>query len=81
MEGTLTKTGIKSYFESRSEHGNYEAVRDWLVEFFEAFDVSLRSIGQAIHHLGLVLASLRKDRGSLYRTRFLGHTFALRGMA
>ena len=65
VDVTLTNTGIRNYFLSRSEHDNYEVVRDWLVEFFDAFDISLRSIAQAIHHLGLVLASLRKGRGSL----------------
>ena len=62
IEATLLKTGIKDYFQSRSEYRSYENVRDWLVDFFDAFDISLRSIAQAIHHLGLVLASLRQDR-------------------
>ena len=65
IEATLLNTGIRDYFHSRSEDRSYESVRDWLVDFFDAFDVSLRSIAQAIHHLGLVLASLRQDRQSL----------------
>ena len=65
IEATLLNTGIKDYFQSRSEDRSYEIVRDWLVDFFDAFDVSLRSIAQAIHHLGLVLASLRQDSQSL----------------
>ena len=32
--------------------------------FFATSDVSLRTINQAIHHLGLVLATLRPDGGS-----------------
>ena len=64
IEATLLNTGIKDYFQSRSEDRGYEIVRDWLVDFFDAFDVSLRSIAQAIHHLGLVLASLRQDSQS-----------------
>ena len=39
--------------------------------FFAASDVSLRTINQAIHHLGLVLATLRPDR------RFFGFAVAV----
>ena len=62
IETTLLKTGIENYFRSRSEHDVYDDVRDWLVVFLDDIDISLRSIAQSIHHLGLVLASLRQDR-------------------
>ena len=65
VQATLTSTGIGDYFRSKSEDENYEAVTEWLAAVFEAFDVSLRSIGQSIHHLGLVCASLNRDRQSL----------------
>ena len=70
---TLAATGIENFFRERSEHDGYDTVRDWLVGFFEAFRVNFRSIAQAIHHLGLVFASLRHDRRSLT----VAATFAL----
>ena len=70
---TLAATGIEDYFRKRSEHDGYDTVRDWLVGFFEAFRVNFRSIAQAIHHLGLVFASLRHDR----RSFTVAATFAL----
>ena len=65
IEASLEATGIHDYFQKKSEHDNYETVSDWLTVFFEAFGIGLRSIAQAIHHLGLVFASLRNDRRSL----------------
>ena len=65
IEAALTGTGIDDYFRRRSEHDGHETVKDWLVAFFEAFRVSFRTISQAIHHLGLVFASLRQNRRSL----------------
>ena len=65
VEAVLSGTGIDDYFRRRSEHDGHETVRDWLVAFFDAFRVSFRTISQAIHHLGLVFASLREDRRSL----------------
>ena len=62
VEAALKATGIDDYFQGRSEYSNYDTVRDWLAAFFDAFNVSLRTIAQAVHHLGLVFASLRQDR-------------------
>ena len=64
VEATLKATGIDDYLQGRSEHHNYNTVRDWLATFFDAFHVSPRTIAQAVHHLGLVLASLREGRRS-----------------
>ena len=39
-----------------------ETMREMLLTFFRASDVSFRTIGQAIHRLGLLYASLRADQ-------------------
>lgn len=74
----LQATGIHEYFDRvpRPEptyHGTYypreaarkvtgETLRDMLLLFFGASELSLRTVGQAIHRLGLLYASLRKDQ-------------------
>ena len=66
VEAVINGTGIDDYFRRKPEEDGYETVRDWLVAFFEAFHhVSFRTISQAIHHLGLVFASLRPGQRSL----------------
>ena len=71
IETALQRVGIEDYFRNSSEKGtlgdNYESVRDWLVALFVGSDPSPRRVAQSIHRLGLVFASLRKDR----------HAFAL----
>ena len=66
IETALQRVGIEDYFRNSSEKGtlgnNYESVRDWLVALFVGSDLSLRRVAQSIHRLGLVFASLRKDR-------------------
>ena len=49
----------------------YDQIKLLFSTFFTTSDVSLRTINQAIHHLGLVLATLRPDR------RFLGYSAAV----
>ena len=68
IDDRLSATQIYDYF-GRNHDGHYdlETVRKLLHGFFGASDLSLRQIAQAIHRLGLVLASLRSDR----------HAFAL----
>lgn len=51
MEETMKAVGIED-----------DTVRDWLLPFFVASDLSLRRIAQSIHRLGMVISSLRKDR-------------------
>ena len=40
----------------------YDQIKLLFSTFFAASDISLRTINQAIHHLGLVLATLRSDK-------------------
>ena len=49
----------------------YDQIKLLFSTFFAASDISLRTINQAIHHLGLVLATLRPDR------RFMGFSAAV----
>lgn len=49
----------------------YDQIKLLFATFFAASDISLRTINQAIHHLGLVLATLRPDR------RFMGYSAAV----
>ena len=49
----------------------YDQIKLLFLTFFAASDISLRTINQAIHHLGLVLATLRPDR------RFMGFSAAV----
>ena len=69
IDETLKTVGIENFFGARSGEDtwgyDYESTRDWLTELFVGSDLSLRRIAQAIHRLGLVFASLRRDRRSL----------------
>ena len=62
---------IDDYFaRTNDQTARHDAkpVRDLLHGFFQAPDLSLRRIAQAIHRLGLVLASLRSDKRSFALT-------------
>ncbi len=69
IESALDKTGIEDYFRNRSTErtlgDNYESIRNLLVGLFIGSDLSLRRVARSIHRLGLVFASLRRDRPSL----------------
>lgn len=74
----LQATGITDYFDQTPEKPSYfypvyfpkeverkrwgDNLRAMLQLFFGASDLSLRSVGQAIHRLGLLFASLRSDQ-------------------
>lgn len=65
IDHLLMTTKINDYFEQSQESyalTDYELIRKWLFYFFDDPDLSLRSIAQAIHRLGLVFASLRSDQ-------------------
>ena len=61
-------TQIESYFEKikdfKVKQSRQEPVQALLQDFFCAPALSLRQVAQAIHHLGLVFASLRSDERS-----------------
>lgn len=69
MDALLQSTGIEDYFKNGpagSIRGDdYGSVREWLLTFFASSSLSLRRIAQSIHRLGLVFASLRKDKRAL----------------
>ena len=71
IEETLRAIQLNDYFtrtEDQRAGQGYEDVKTLLVAFFDAPDLSLRRIAQAIHRLGMVFASLRGDRWSFAMT-------------
>ena len=67
----LASIQIDDYFrrtKDQATHYDARPVRTLLHGFFQAPDLSLRRIAQAIHRLGLVLASLRSDHQSFALT-------------
>ena len=74
----LQASGIADYFDQTPENPSYfystyfpkeverkeagENLRAMLQVFFDASDLSLRTVGQAIYRLGLLYASLRRDQ-------------------
>ena len=74
----LQSTGIENYFDcspaTKSPFASYYSqnelereksgriMRDMLLVFFGISDLSLRTVGQAIHRLGLLYATLRSDQ-------------------
>ena len=68
----LTSIQFDDYFgrtSDRDARRAYDQIKLLFSTFFASSDISLRTINQAIHHLGLVLATLRPDR------RFLGLSY------
>lgn len=69
IDALLDAIQINDYFK-RTSNINFqsdreeEAVRNLLKVFFQAHDLSLRQIAQAIHRLGLLYASLQSNRRS-----------------
>ena len=68
MAGLIQSTQIDSYFgkikDVQVKRSKQEPVQELLQDFFGAPALSLRQVAQAIHHLGLVFASLRSDERS-----------------
>ena len=67
IETLLETINIRDYFartQDRTAGQDYEDIKSLLLAFFDAPDLSLRRIAQAIHRLGLVFASLRSDQQS-----------------
>lgn len=71
IEAVLKSTEIEDYFKNRPAESirgdDFDSVRTWLLTFFVSSHLSLRRVAQSVHRLGLVFASLRKDRRSLAR--------------
>ena len=67
METLLKTIKIGDYFartQDQTARQGDEHIKTLLLAFFDAPDLSLRRIAQAIHRLGLVFASLRSDQQS-----------------
>lgn len=69
IDQALNAIRISEYFERTvdqdAKHDREEEVsREWLKLYFGSPDFSLRRIAKAIHHLGLVFATLPSDRRS-----------------
>lgn len=65
IASALTSTGIEDYFSrtrDRSARDDYGTMLEILIHFLGTPSLSIRTIGQAIRRLGLVLASLRSDQ-------------------
>lgn len=68
IETLLETINIRDYFartQDRTAGQDYKDIKNLLLTFFDAPDLSLRRIAQAIHRLGLVFASLRSAKQSL----------------
>ena len=65
----LERTDIGKYFErtkdKRARGYGFLTVEEMLKKLFGAFELNFRQISQAVHRIGLVLASLRSDRLAL----------------
>ena len=76
IDRALDAVQISDYFERTKDQNakreEEEVVRDWLKRFFDSPDLSLRRVAKAIHHLGLVFASLRSDQRSFAITAAAG---------
>ena len=73
IERALDAVRISDYFERTKDrdaknNNDENVVRDWLKRLFGSPDVNLRRVAKAIHHLGLVFASLRSDERSFALT-------------
>ena len=69
IDSALDAVRISDYFERTADQNakddqEEKVVRDWLRRFFSTHDLGLRRIAKAIHHLGLVFASLHSDQRS-----------------
>ena len=66
IEANLKTTGIERFFEDTNYKGeHYPRVKDMILSFFSAYDISLRTISQSLHRLGLTLASLSNNQQPL----------------
>ena len=76
ISAALEQVDIRKYFErtqDRESRGDYEFMHDMLTLFFGIPKFNLRQVAQAIHRIGLVLASLARNE----RTFALGAVVAL----
>ena len=67
IDKLLSDIQIESYFRrTLDQYGRSEiqSVREMLNQFFDSPTIGLRTIAQAVHHLGIVFASLRSDQRS-----------------
>ena len=65
IQAMLHAIQIEEYFKrthDQRDQQNYSVVRDLLEGFFGAADLSIRTVAQAIHRLGLMFASLRSNQ-------------------
>ena len=71
IEDRLSAIQIDKYFERTRDQnapGEFQIAHNLLRGFFGTSDLSLRRIAQALHRLGLVLASLRSDEWAFATT-------------
>ena len=61
IHAQLQATGIDDYFAGARGKATRDTIRKLLSLFFGASDLSLRTIGQAIHRLGLLYGSLPRN--------------------
>ena len=67
IDQLLRDIKLESYFQRTHDQyrrGEYQTTRTILNQFFDSPALDLRTIAQAIHHLGIVFASLRSDQRS-----------------
>ena len=62
IDSMLESSGVTAYFSHYSGNQLERQLQPLIALFFANPEISLRTAGQAIHHLGLTLASLRSGR-------------------
>lgn len=71
IQNTLVATGINDFFKRTKDQTyikNSSLLQDMLTAFFADPELNLRQISQAIHHIGLVIGSLRSDHKAFLLT-------------
>ena len=64
INSLITSTNIEGYFDNLDQRVEREPAQSLLQSFLGRSNLSLRQVAQAMHHLGLVLASLRSNERS-----------------
>ena len=68
IEAKLEKSGIDGFFQNTEQlnaRESYPRLKEMLFSFFDAYDISLRTISQSLHRLGLTLVSLPNSQQPL----------------
>ncbi len=67
IESNLRTTGINGFFDNSDmeTRERYPVIKEMILSFFSAYNISLRTTSQSLHRLGLTLASLPDNQRPL----------------